>query len=635
MRLIRLITSVSVASLLSVAFATSALAQDGPPVIVVPGVQIEHRRTPEILPEAGEHEVEPTGTIEPDLDLDLDVDMDADEAEAAPPPIIPIPAVWAPVPEDAAGRSAYGLYLAGRLALSRGEGETGAGLLAGVERLTPEQPRVRSQAFTSALLAGDLDLAARLQPSGDDVPPIVSEAGRLVEAVRTFGAGDARAALAVLKGNPIRQPHARAGYYVQPWIAAAAGDWDLALIQPSASAVDPGSLFIRHNRALLLEHRRRYDEADAAFQALTALPSGARLFRLSYAEFLERRHRRDDALAVYDAAIAGGSTDPAVHQGRQRLLSRTGRPPRAPDLRTGAADSLTIAALQASAEGGPEVAAVYLRLAQGLAPSDLTLFRLGQVLAEAQREADARDALGRISPSDPGLYARARIEIGRSLQRDGQSGAALVELQRAAAAVPDEPEAAYLLATQLIQLDRHQDALAILNGPLLNTDNQPFEIRFIRGVAYESLDRTAEAEAELWAALQAKPDDPTVLNYLGYLWVDSGRRVTEGAAMIARALAAEPDNGNIQDSLGWAQYRQGQYETAVETLEGAVDKEPANAEINDHLGDAYWQVGRRREAGFQWNRVLTLAPDAARQAEVERKLAEGLAPPVPVSGTGV
>ena len=128
----------------------------------------------------------------------------------------------------------------------------------------------------------------------------------------------------------------------------------------------------------------------------------------------------------------------------------------------------------------------------------------------------------------------------------------------------------------------------------------------------------------LWAALQAAPNDPDMLNYLGYLWVDKGLRVQEGAEMIARAHALEPDNGNIQDSLGWAQFKQGQYETAVDTLEQAVDKEPANAEINDHLGDAYWKVGRRREAVWLWNRVLVLDPDDERRAAVERKIADGL-----------
>jgi Flp pilus assembly protein TadD len=84
--------------------------------------------------------------------------------------------------------------------------------------------------------------------------------------------------------------------------------------------------------------------------------------------------------------------------------------------------------------------------------------------------------------------------------------------------------------------------------------------------------------------------------------------------------------------MGWALYRQGRFETAVAILEDAVTKEPANAEINDHLGDAYWQVGRTREARWQWSRVLTLEPDDERRAEVEQKLANGLsiAPPVSV-----
>ena len=123
-----------------------------------------------------------------------------------------------------------------------------------------------------------------------------------------------------------------------------------------------------------------------------------------------------------------------------------------------------------------------------------------------------------------------------------------------------------------------------------------------------------------------------LLNHLGYLWVDSGRRVEQGAEMIARAFAADPRNGTVQDSLGWAQYRRGQYEAAVETLEAAVAKQPANAEINDHLGDAYWRVGRIREAGWQWNRVLTLEPEPERRAEVEQKLAAGLPGP-PTSGS--
>ena len=210
---------------------------------------------------------------------------------------------------------------------------------------------------------------------------------------------------------------------------------------------------------------------------------------------------------------------------------------------------------------------------------------------------------------------------------------AVVHAREALNAAPDDPQAVYGLAGLLTAQERYQEALELLNGPALNTADQNWQVRFTRGAVYESLGRFEEAEAELWAALQDQPDNAEVLNYLGYMWVDSGQRVHQGAEMIARAVAAEPDSGHIQDSLGWAQYRQGQYEAAVETLELAVSLEPGDPTINDHLGDAYWRVGRRREAGFQWSRALSLDPEPDLRAQVQAKLDSGLeaATPLPVA----
>jgi len=85
------------------------------------------------------------------------------------------------------------------------------------------------------------------------------------------------------------------------------------------------------------------------------------------------------------------------------------------------------------------------------------------------------------------------------------------------------------------------------------------------------------------------------------------------------------------DSLGWAYYRLGDYKKAVERLEQAVELEAGDPEINNHLGDAYWRVGRRTEAEFQWRRVLTLDPDARIKADVEAKLTSGLGPKGPAA----
>jgi len=632
------------ASLIALGMAAPSLAQDVPQTPPVQAEDPAEAAAREAAKAAGEAANNPNQAD--DLDGETIVITPRDDVDSQDPEIIiadvpptpetpPIPAVWAPIPTDAEGRSAYGYYLAGRNALTSGESEAGADYLARVEALTPEQPRVREQAFTASLLAGDLDIAARIAPEGEGVSPVIVQAGRLVAAVQTFVHGDARKANAMLRAAPIGEPHARAGLYVQPWIAAAAGDWDRALAAPPTDLDPISTLVARANRARLLELRRRYDEADAEWRDLTSHALASRLFRLPYGEFLERRGKRDEALAQYDAAITAGSTDRATASARARVLAK-GRPPATPTYRKGAALALKTAADQIIAQRALEFGVVYLRLALNLEPTDENRFLVGQTLQQAELEPAARAVFAQVGSQDVELYAAARVQSALGLEKEGQSEEALAELRRAAEARPNEASIAYLLAGQLVQMKRYDEGLAVLNGPLLATAHQGFEVNFLRGAAYEALDRKTEAEAELWAALQKQPNNPTVLNYLGYLWVDTGTRVEQGAEMIARAFAADPSDGNIQDSLGWAQYRQGQFDVAVETLEQAVAKEPANAEINDHLGDAYWAVGRQREAGFQWNRVLTLEVEAERKAEVEAKLRDKLGQePTDDSGAGV
>jgi len=129
--------------------------------------------------------------------------------------------------------------------------------------------------------------------------------------------------------------------------------------------------------------------------------------------------------------------------------------------------------------------------------------------------------------------------------------------------------------------------------------------------------------------LKIRPDDSEMLNYLGYSWIDRGEHLPEALAMVQRAVASNPKSGAMIDSLGWAYYRLGDYKKAVEKLEEAVELEAGDPDINNHLGDAYWRIGRRAEAEFQWKRVLTLDPEAKMKTEVEAKLASGLGPSGP------
>lgn len=566
----------------------------------------------------------------PDAPADImDDGAVAEIAPAAPLPVVAIPLEWSPIPTDDMGRTAYGLYLSGRLATFRGDTVAGADLLAQSQALTPEQPVVGEEAFRSGLLAGDLETLAELAPSVRETP-LLAEAGRLVVIVDALNGGAGAVALSTLRSQPFSEPFATIGRYILPSVAASAGDWNLALNSPVGPPINVDALVMRHQRARLLESRGRYAEAEAEYKVLIVSPLGTQLFGSDYGRFLERRGRRADALALYEASLTGQSPDPEALTGRIRVLERVA-PPRIPTLRENAAFAIKLVAIQTAERGQMDMSAIFLRLADSLGPDDEVTLRLGLSLASLGYEETAREAFRRVSMANPIVYAGAQFGLGLSLQRGDRGVEALQAYHLADTHASGQTEVIFRLVQQLIELERHEEALAVLNRPSVNAADQVPGIRFLRGATLETLGRLDEAENELWAALVAAPDEPAFLNHLGYMWVDTGRRVEQGAEMVARAHAADPDNGNIQDSLGWAQFRQGQYEIAVETLEGAVSKLPANAEIVDHLGDAYWQVGRRREAQWQWSRVLTLAPDAERRAEVEQKLVNGLSVAPPVS----
>jgi len=56
----------------------------------------------------------------------------------------------------------------------------------------------------------------------------------------------------------------------------------------------------------------------------------------------------------------------------------------------------------------------------------------------------------------------------------------------------------------------------------------------------------------------------------------------------------------------------------------AAELMPIDPIVNDHLGDAYWAVGRKREAEFQWRRALSFDPEPKEIERIRRKLDVGL-----------
>ena len=105
----------------------------------------------------------------------------------------------------------------------------------------------------------------------------------------------------------------------------------------------------------------------------------------------------------------------------------------------------------------------------------------------------------------------------------------------------------------------------------------------------------------------------------------AGLSRNDAVAAFQKALEQKP-SASLYSNLGTTYFYLGRYADAAKTLESAVELIPGDSTINDHLGDAYWRVGRKMEAKFQWTHALSFGPDDEQKVLIEKKLRDGLAP---------
>jgi tetratricopeptide (TPR) repeat protein len=526
----------------------------------------------------------------------------------------------------AGGSSPYGMYLAGEAALNDGRSGEAARFFDQARGHVDADAVVTERAFTAALLAGDVQKAAALAPTADDTSEATKRLAKLVVAVDAIATGKGKAARDLLAGDAIAFPHRSAAALLQPWAAAQAGDVEGSLVRPQVRGDRLVDYFGQIGQGHLYERARRYDEAETDFKAAGSGTTPSELAVLAYGGFLERRGRKLDAVQLYDQALAQSPSSLGLKAAKARAA--TGKSaPAAPTIREGAAQALLAPSATMIQQKQMQLALAYLRLVLRLDPGrDEAWAMVGDIMQASGDSEAARAAYGKPKPGSP-EYAAAQAKLAWTYESAGDHETAL-KLARAAAASGDA-DARLTLADLLRAGDSFGEAVDLLSGLIAESKAPDWRLYYARGVSLERLNRWPEAEVDLMAALKARPDEPELLNYLGYSWIDRGERLKEAMAMVEKAVAANPRSGAMVDSLGWAHYRLGDYKKAVEKLEQAVELDAGDPEINNHLGDAYWQVGRRDEAKFQWRRVLTLKPDAKIKAAVETKLASGLGPDGP------
>jgi tetratricopeptide (TPR) repeat protein len=347
-----------------------------------------------------------------------------------------------------------------------------------------------------------------------------------------------------------------------------------------AQQVNPGSLEVLYNKAMIYEAQGRYDDAIRVLSDAitgvksqsTVLPSRRRSLSVLYQQLgMLYRDVQNYQAAIYTFQELGHLGDEEDHRARLLIM-----------------DTYRLAKdMPKALQAGREAMAKY--------PNDEAIkSSMALLLGENQQTDEAvklleTDLKGTAADRDTYLNLSQVYERGRRYA-DAEQAARKAE---SFASEPHDNETAWLLL----------------------------------GAVYERQKQFDKAEIEFKKVLDVNPKNAQVLNYYGYMLADRGVRLEEAQDLVQRAVDLEPFNGAYLDSLGWVYYKQNKLDEAEITLRKAVEHEPHDPTIREHLGDTYAKQGRMDQAAIEWekslnewHRSLPADLESDKVAEVEKKL---------------
>jgi tetratricopeptide (TPR) repeat protein len=532
-----------------------------------------------------------------------------------------------PSPQDLAGLTASGSYLAARHAGQMRDAEAAAAYYRAALKRDPSNNELRDRAFLSLLVGGEVeqavDFADRIARS--DKSDRVAQLVLGVHALKQKHFATARRDLAQSVRGPITD---LAATLLTAWSQYGAGD-----AKGSVAAIDKLSgpdwyaIFKALHSGMIEDLAGNKSEAGKRLEQAYKLDSSALRVAQAYGSWLSRNRSAKAAEEVFTAFDKVLPDHPLVKEALDKLKAGQKLPQLAANAQAGAAEALYGLGASLGRRGGEDLGLVYLQLSLYLAPNHpLALLSLADLYESLKKPELAIKVYERVPVNSP-LHRNAAIQMAANLDTLNRVDEAEKQLTALIAQRPRDLEAIMALGN----VQRGHKKFAECAGTyskgiaaIAHPEKANWVIFYFRGICYERSKQWPKAEADLKEALKLFPEQPHVLNYLGYSWIDQGVKLDEGMAMIKRAVQQRPDDGYIVDSLGWAYYRLGNYEEAVKQLERAIELKPEDPTINDHLGDAYWRVGRTLEARFQWEHARDLKPDPEDLPKIVEKLKNGL-----------
>lgn len=205
--------------------------------------------------------------------------------------------------------------------------------------------------------------------------------------------------------------------------------------------------------------------------------------------------------------------------------------------------------------------------------------------------------------------AQVAIMIGQTRAAQGKDVEALQSFKEAVSLQPKDTATYGALSEFYIRNKNYDGALDVLNTASKEfPDNINIKIT-TAGVRVLKEDHE-EAIAQYEGILKEQPNSPVAINNLASLLLD----YRSDKASLARALSLADSLRNsevpqFRDTFGWSQFKRGDYNGAISTLEAVALKLPNLAAVHYHLGASYAAAGKAEQAKAQFELALSLEPD--------------------------
>ncbi|MDE1906373.1 MAG: tetratricopeptide repeat protein [Rhodospirillales bacterium] len=535
-------------------------------------------------------------------------------------------------PHLAASNPALGAFLAARYADSVSDPARAARYYAAALKQDPTNAQLAEQGFMAGVLSGSpeaVQLAPRLPGNA---------LASLLRGNQAAIAGNYTLAAKFFNALPRDQLAAMIEPLLLAWTQFGQGDEQSALntLGPAFNESAFGAVYVL-NAALIADAAGDTKSATQLYGAVSADSPNLRLAQI-LASWYARQGDASQAQAVLAALVA-------AHPDLTIALPQLEKQINAPVISTpveGLAEAYLTLAASLSQPQAAFLRTVFLRFALQLRP-DLAAARL--LLANAQINSsdpsytpssvqmqNAIATLAPIQPADP-LYGPAALQQASLLASLGQTDQAVALLD---GMIANQPGNAGLLAAAgdiRRNAGQCQQALPYYQKAITLAGNPPppdaWALYFDRGICEDQTGNWSIAEPDIELALKLSPDQPYVLNYLGYSWALHDENLDQAQAMLTKAAGLDPNDGAVLDSLGFVELKRGNTKQGLALLIQAVQLTPDNAEVNAHLGDAFWQAGQPLQAGYQWDRALSLNPDPKLKAALSEKLSQHFSPQTP------